>query len=189
MRPGVTRSHRRRSSTTASDGGSAERSSSCRVLARGRRDRDRRGRRRRVRGRRHRCSGRSPHRIGARHPPRRRSRQIPRGDRRARGDRTISTDRRSARLDSRSRCRHRPPSPARHASGLASLPYHAPDADPARRADPRATDPRRRRRRQDRPPGADLPRARRLHRRDRRRRPGRPRRHRDATGRRSSSST
>ena len=58
----------------------------------------------------------------------------------------------------------RGPSPRRHASGLASLPYHAADADPARLADPRATDPRRRRRRQDRPPRAHLPRARRLQR-------------------------
>ena len=71
------------------------------------------------------------------------------------------------------------PSPARHARGLASLPYHARDVDRARHADPRASDPRRRRRRQDRPPRAHLPRARRLLGRHRRRRPGRARRHRD----------
>ena len=73
----------------------------------------------------------------------------------------------------------RAPSPDRHGRGLASLPYHAADARRPDRATSRATDPRRRRRREDRPPGADLPRARGVRGRDRGRRAGRARRHRD----------
>ncbi len=59
-------------------------------------------------------------------------------------------------------------------------PYHAADARHDPRPATRATDPRRRRRRQDRPPRAHLPRARGLHGRRGRRRPGRARCHRDA---------
>ncbi len=58
--------------------------------------------------------------------------------------------------------------------------YHAADARHDPRAAPRATDPRRRRRRQDRPARAHVPRARGLRGRRGRGRPGRARRHRDA---------
>ena len=79
----------------------------------------------------------------------------------------IRTRARSSAADrSRHACRRR--------RRLASLPYHAADASRPTEPRPRAPDPRRRRRRQDRPAGAHLPRARRL-RASSRRPTGRPR--------------